>query len=114
MISHLNGTWHITKATKGGEDIDEPARLEFEGDTFKRITESSTWVRQFEVDEMHSPAWLTIHPTTEPFKGETLLGIIKQEGNTLFICHNGPGEPRPGEFSSPLNSQIVLSISQRR
>lgn len=109
----LDGTWQITKALKGGIKVGEPARLEFSGDTFRRITDSSTWVRRFKIDESNSPAWFTIYPETDPFKGETLLGIVKVEGNTLSICHSSPGEPRPEVFHSPSDGEIVLSVSQR-
>ncbi len=38
MKGKFEGTWHITKAFRGSEEIQEKARLELKGNIFQRIS----------------------------------------------------------------------------
>ena len=42
------------------------------------------------------------------------LGIFKLEGNTLTLCVNDEGGPRPSKFESTKGSKVSLVVLQRK
>ena len=112
--SALAGRWTIQAAYRGGEQLDEPAYLQFEGCTFQRVSGEEVWQRDIVLDDTHQPKWMTIYPQSDPYRGKTLLGIYKIEGDTLYIAHAAPGKDRPTAFTSPEDTEQVLSISTKQ
>ena len=110
----LTGKWTIREAYKGGKKIEEQAYLQFDACSFQRVSGADVWQRVIELDDTQAPRWMTIYPQSDPFRGKTLLGIYKVEGDTLYIAHAAPGQPRPTAFESPDDTEQVLSISKKQ
>lgn len=110
----LTGRWTIRKAYKGGKKIEKRAYLQFDACSFQRVSGSDVWQRIIELDDTQEPRWMTIYPQSDPYQGETLLGIYKIEDNILYIAHAAPGQLRPTAFESPDDTEQVLSISEKQ
>ena len=54
---------------------------------------------------------IDIKPTEGNYKGKTLLGIYKLEGDMLTVCFAEPDQERPTEFAS--KAGVVLVVHQR-
>src|ERR1700674_786901 len=55
----------------------------------------------FKLDESKKPKEFDVMPGAGPYKGKTLKGIYKFDGDQLIYCMAGPGLERPKEFASP-------------
>ena len=56
---------------------------------------------------------LEIVRESHPDRGKSLLGIVRLDGDSLFLCTAAPGSPRPGSFDGSAGSRHSLSILAR-
>lgn len=67
----------------------------------------------YKLDESKSPKEFDVIPGAGPYKGKTLKGIYKFEGDQLIYCLASPGLDRPKEFASPAGSKLRLYSNKR-
>jgi uncharacterized protein (TIGR03067 family) len=67
----------------------------------------------FKLDETKSPKEFDVMPGAGPYKGKTLKGIYKFDGEQLIYCIAGPDLDRPKEFASPASSKLRLYTNKR-
>jgi uncharacterized protein (TIGR03067 family) len=56
-----------------------------------------------------TPAGLDIHGTGGPNAGKTVTAIFRHNGDTLIVCYNLSGGPRPAAFKSEPSSSLFLA-----
>ncbi|HYV35121.1 MAG TPA: TIGR03067 domain-containing protein [Gemmataceae bacterium] len=111
-LAKMQGVWKIESAIQGGETIPNEitAKLTF---TFKgnEVVPS---------DNPADVAKVTLDPSKKPpafdlteKNAKTSLGIYEIQGDTLKLCFNGPGEPRPTAFESAKGSKAVYFVLKR-
>jgi uncharacterized protein (TIGR03067 family) len=108
----LAGTWAIHAATLGGRDHLDDFKgmvLKVDGDKydvgFATVKDEGTLT--LGANKEHK----TIDLKTKPgglFKGRTMPGIYKVDGDTLTICVNTETQDRPTAYESPERSPIML------
>lgn len=67
----------------------------------------------FKLDETKNPKEFDVMPGAGPYKGKTLKGIYKFEGDQLIYCIAGPDLDRPKTFASPVGSKLRLYTNKR-
>jgi uncharacterized protein (TIGR03067 family) len=67
----------------------------------------------YKLDESKSPKEFDVMPGAGPYKGKTLKGIYKFDGDQLIYCIAGPDLDRPKEFASPAGSKLRLYTNKR-
>lgn len=65
------------------------------------------------VNEKTTPTEIAMRADDGRYKGETLLGIAKLDGDTLTIAFAEPGKERPKSFESKAGSGIVVAVHKR-
>lgn len=108
----LAGTWALKASTLGGRDHNE----DFKGMVLK--IEGNNYVVGF--DTVEDKGTLTVgtakdHKTidlkTKPdglFKGRTMPGIYKIDGDTLTLCVNTEQPDRPTKYEAPEKTPLML------
>lgn len=67
----------------------------------------------YKLDESKNPKEFDVVPGAGPYKGKTLKGIYKFDGDHLIYCLAGPDLDRPKEFASPAGSKLRLYTNKR-
>jgi uncharacterized protein (TIGR03067 family) len=69
----------------------------------------------YTIDATKSPIEIDFKPDDRDlfFKGETLRGIAKIEGNTLTIAYTVPEKNRPTKFESTKGSGVYLMVHKK-
>jgi uncharacterized protein (TIGR03067 family) len=108
----LAGTWAIHAATLGGRDhLDDYAGMVLKVDGtkyevgFGMVKDEGTFTVGSTKDDK------TIDLKTKPgglFKGRTMPGIYKIDGDKLTICVNTETQDRPTKYEAPAQTQIML------
>jgi uncharacterized protein (TIGR03067 family) len=117
--SKLDGVWTHESGKAGGRDTD-PADYEGRVDVWKggkvtaRVNGKELWTDTATFDAAKSPSHIDLVVSKGPLTGKTLKGIYKVDGDILTICWGEPDKDRPREFSSPLGSEVVLSVWKRQ
>lgn len=109
----IQGEWQVVTATANGvpNKIIAPgqASFRFEGNKMflRRGKIANETAYEFVLDATKSPA--TFDFSIGKGAGQSLMGIIKLEGDTLTICYYFSRQPgRPTEFASTPTSQSAL------
>lgn len=67
----------------------------------------------YKLDDSKSPKEFDVMPGAGPYKGKTLKGIYKFDGDQLIYCIAGPDLDRPKEFASPAGGKLRLYTNKR-
>ena len=111
-LAALQGVWKVESAVAGGEKIpaEQQAKMGF---TFKGNelipADNPKDVAVVKLDPGQKPAAIDL---TEKNK-KTSLGIYEIDGDTLKLCFNEPGKPRPKTFESAKGSQTIYLVLKR-
>jgi uncharacterized protein (TIGR03067 family) len=115
-LKALEGTWTVTSVERDGKEdkaLSGATRVH-SGTRYTLTPKNGTAVPgMFKIDPGQSPRTIDMTPTAGRYKGKTLLGIYKLEGDTLTICFAEPGKDRPTEFVSKPGTGWVLAVHQR-
>jgi uncharacterized protein (TIGR03067 family) len=116
LVEQMQGEWQIVSATLRGKPHStlKPGQAAFRfdgGKMFLRFGKGVETLYSFNVEATKSPAHFEFaigKGTAKPFPG-----IVKIEGDMLFICYAIGNTPRPAEFTSPDGSSTALWQMQR-
>lgn len=116
-LKSLEGTWVLDAATLDGRDH----ALDFDG--MKLILKGTDYAIEFgnnsdkgtiTIDLAKSPKWIDIKTGEKgPFKGKTLPGIYKLEGDKLVLCCHADAEKRPSDFDAKSKTRNMLLTYKR-
>ncbi|MFO0967720.1 MAG: TIGR03067 domain-containing protein [Gemmataceae bacterium] len=111
-LAKLEGFWKVESALAGGEKI--PSELHAKmGFTFKGDdlipADNPKDVAKVKLDPTQKPAAIDL---TEKSK-KVSLGIYEVDRDTLKLCLNEPGQPRPKTFASAKGSRTVYLVLKR-
>jgi uncharacterized protein (TIGR03067 family) len=108
----LAGTWAIYAATLGGRDhLEDYTGMVLKVDGTKYDVGFGTVRDEGTFTLGETKEHKTIDLKTKPgglFKGRTMPGIYKIEGDKLTICVNTETQDRPDKYEAPAQTQIML------
>lgn len=115
----LAGTWIALSAVDYGEPIPQDQakelRLVFTGADFTAFHgDKSVMQGSFTIDPAKKPRSIDLNSNSGRHEGKTLKGLYEWDGDTLRICFVEPGEQRPKEVASTLESGAFLLVCKRQ
>jgi uncharacterized protein (TIGR03067 family) len=106
----LVGKWETVSVIRGDLPDDElrGAVREHTADGKYTITpaagsKSPKVAGRYTVDATKTPPHIDMTPDTGKYKGQTLKGVYKLDGDALVIAFAEPGQPRPGDTEPKMN-----------
>jgi uncharacterized protein (TIGR03067 family) len=114
----LQGTWHVVRVEKpdgkGGREAfdfaDDKFSLTFDHGSITSTAEGKTlWQGTYHLHSGNSPAAIDIARRSGPFKH----GIYQLKGDSLRLCLDLPGNPRPTRYSPPKDSPAEVMVFKR-
>ncbi len=114
-LARLQGTWRAATTDRGGPLTltvqGSSIRVKATGPDGKPITVSARLV----LDEKARPkAWTSVDRTqADGGVMPDLLGTYELDGDTLRVCNNGPGKPRPTEFKEGADGLPIITTFTR-
>jgi len=116
-LKALEGTWVLDAATLDGRDHTENfagMKLTLKGNEFVIDFAENSDKGTFTIDGSKSPKWIDIKTGENgPFKGKTLPGIYKLDGDNLTLCCHADGKTRPEEFEAKAKTRNMLLTYKR-
>lgn len=112
----FQGAWQRVSIIDDGKKVDgaEKGSVVFSGSEYT-LKDGDTVKSKgaFKLDESKSPKEFDVMPAAGPYKGKTLKGIYKFDGEQLIYCIAGPDLDRPKDFASPAGSKLRLYTNKR-
>ena len=112
----FQGTWQRVSILDDGKAVEgaEKGSVAFSGNEYT-LKDGNTVKSKgiYKLDESKSPKEFDVMPGAGPYKGKTLKGIYKLDGDQLVYCIAGPDLDRPKEFASPAGSKLRLYTNKR-
>jgi uncharacterized protein (TIGR03067 family) len=116
-LKALEGTWVLDAATLDGRDHGadfEGMKLILKGGGYTIEFAENSDKGTFTIDPAKSPKWIDIKTGAKgPFKGLTLPGIYKIDGEKLVLCCHADGKSRPTEFGAQSKTRNMLLTYKR-
>jgi len=116
-LKALEGTWVLDAATMDGRDHTENfagMKLTLKGNQFAIDFAENSDKGTFTIDGSKSPKWIDIKTGENgPFKGKTLPGIYKLDGDKLTLCCHADAKTRPEEFEAKAKTRNMLLTYKR-
>jgi len=97
------GTWVVESVTRDGKADDAlkgASRVHDAGKYTLTPAGGKATTGTYTVDAGKSPVTIDMKPDAGRYKGKTLLGIVKTDGEHLTICFAEPGKDRPTAFEA--------------
>lgn len=111
------GKWVIESVSRDGKPDDslKGAVRVHDGDKYT-VTPAAGSTAQpvtgtFTADAGKTPATIDMKPESGRYKGKTLLGVFKLDGDTLTVAFAEPGRPRPTGFDG--GAGVVVAVHKR-
>lgn len=112
----FQGAWQRVSIIDDGKKVEgvENSSVVFSGSEYTlkdgdKVKSKGT----YKLDESKSPKEFDVIPGAGPYKGKTLKGIYKLDGDQLIYCIAGPELDRPKEFASPAGLKLRLYVNKR-
>jgi uncharacterized protein (TIGR03067 family) len=116
----LQGVWVGARFTEGkGEDPKKGVKLEltFKDNALSVRKESRTLVGEAAFTLSADGKTIDATGTTGGYRNKTYLGILKIDGDTLYVCINGTAgkdQKRPTEYSADPGPAHYLIVAKRQ
>ena len=110
------GKWVVESVTRDGKaDAGLAGATRVHGDGKYSMTPQgkAALTGTYTVDAAKSPAAIDMKPDGGTYKGKTLEGIAKADGDTLTIAFAEPGKARPTDFESKPGSGVVVAVFKK-
>lgn len=112
----FQGAWQRVSITDDGKMVEgvEKSSVVFSGSEY--TLKDGDMVKSkgaYKLDAAKNPKEFDVVPGAGPYKGKTLKGIYKFDGDQLIYCLAGPELDRPKEFASPAGSKLRLYVNKR-
>jgi uncharacterized protein (TIGR03067 family) len=108
----IQGTWVLVSGERGGkplpDEIVKGAKMTFAGDKITIKTKDREIKGTFKLDPSKKPKAMDVK-----LDGNDGQGIYSLEGDTLKIAHGADRDPRPTEFATKENTNLVLLVLKR-
>jgi uncharacterized protein (TIGR03067 family) len=115
-VSKFQGAWQRISIIDDGKPVEgaEKASVVFNGNEYTlKDGDTAKSKGTFKLDESKNPKEFDVMPGAGPYKGKTLKGIYKFDGDRLIYCIASPDLDRPKEFASPAGSKLRLYTNKR-
>jgi uncharacterized protein (TIGR03067 family) len=103
-VAKLPGDWDYTAGTRAGEKTDATRLQGTVSFTKETVTipagPDASFVMAYKIDASKTPATIDLEIKDGPVKEGKTKGIIKLEGDKLWICYSSEGGERPKDFTS--------------
>jgi uncharacterized protein (TIGR03067 family) len=113
----LDGKWTVESLTRDGkaDETMKGATREHAGEKYSVTPKSGSnaiaVAGTFTLDE--GKKTIDMKPSSGRYKDKTLLGIYKQDGDTLTIAFAEPGKDRPTAFESKEGTGVVVAVHKK-
>jgi uncharacterized protein (TIGR03067 family) len=116
-LRSLEGTWAFERLVVGGNDIPAAAltasRILIDGDRFRTESPEAIYEGVFTIDVEAEPHAIDIAFVEGPEAGNTNYGVFRLAGETLEICLDMSGAPRPASFHAAPGTQHAFELLRR-
>jgi uncharacterized protein (TIGR03067 family) len=114
-LARMQGTWRAMSSDRGSALVLTVKGAEYRVKTIGPDGDPIVVTGRLELDEKASPkAWNGVQRTQSDGRPmPDLLGIYELDGDTLRVCNNGPGKPRPTEFREGEDGLPVITTFAR-
>jgi uncharacterized protein (TIGR03067 family) len=113
----LEGTWSFERLVVAGNTLPAAAlvasRILIDGDRFRTESPEAIYEGVFNIDVEAEPHAIDIEFVEGPEAGNTNHGIFRLDGDTLEICLDMSGAPRPARFHAALGTQHAFETLRR-
>ncbi len=113
----LEGTWSFERLVIAGNTLPAIAlaasRILIDGDRFRTESPEAIYEGVFNIDVEAEPHAIDIEFVEGPESGNTNHGIFRLDGDTLEICLDISGEPRPTTFHAAPGTQHAFEVLRR-
>jgi uncharacterized protein (TIGR03067 family) len=113
--SKLEGKWMVSEFVKYGEkqdtkDMKDPAVIT--KDTIKTKTSIGEFTFKYTLDTKTDPVGIDMEITSEQFKGTKAKGIVKMDGDKLWLTYDSDPEAKaaPSGFESKKDSKVIALV----
>ena len=117
QLRALEGTWSFARLEIGGTSIPaaglKMSRLLIDGDRFRTESPEATYEGVFNIDVEAQPHHIDIHFVEGPEAGNWNHGIYRLNGDTLELCLDVNGKPRPAKFTSSGDRGHAYEVLER-
>lgn len=110
-LALLQGEWNVVSVEKGGQTDAKykgAVRTNTGMNYTLKLVEGEPVTGTIKLDATKTPKQIDTMPAAGRFKGKSLLGIYKIEGDTFTLCFDSEGKERPTEFASKGSWMLVV------
>ena len=114
----LVGTWMVTSMEKDGKqqtaEVNKDKTVKITADTITCTGKDGKcdMASRYTLDTSAKPWQATFNCTEGEYKGKTMKGIVKLEGDTLQICFSNPDEAAPTDFKASDAKQCSITLKR--
>jgi uncharacterized protein (TIGR03067 family) len=112
----LLGAWKIVAMEENGkasDDFKDAVLTMQEGKYTIQTPDGEVLDGTYKVNSSAKPKEIDFVPNFGRNKGKTTLGIYALEGDTLKICRDDAGKPRPKEFATRPDTGLIVFVLKR-
>jgi uncharacterized protein (TIGR03067 family) len=113
----LQGTWRMVRGERDGKpvppDAVRTATLTMEGNMHTVRVGEDSYIGTQKLDPSTQPKSIDVTDSEGRFKGQTLKGIYRVEGDELTVCFAKPGEQRPTKFTTRSGTGSLMDVWRR-